>query len=227
MPRKSIPPEAPGFFGKVPAFGDFLSRRVPGGVGTAWEAWLASLVVAARTALGGAWPDDWLTAPLWHFVLGKEIAPPDGAAGVLIASADRVGRMFPFTVIGAAAPSAGYAAAALADWGSRAEALALDALEDDFDTEALDAALRALGPPPAMTAAKRSTGHWRLLFQGDNPAPAEDQPADAVLQPPGPDQSSWWCRGSDRVAPMHVRCTGLPDAATAAAMISGDFRWDC
>lgn len=227
MLEKSLPVEAPGFFGKVPAFGDFLSRRVPARLRDDWEAWLASLVVSARAALGSDWPRDWLTAPLWHFVLGKEIAPPEGAAGVLIASADRVGRVFPFTVIGTAAPSAGYDAAALTDWGSRAESLALDALEDDFDTEALDEALRALGPPPAVTGAKRSTGHWRLLFEGDDPVPAEDQQADAMLQPPGADQSSWWCRGSDRVVPMHLRCTGLPDAATAAAMISGDFRWDC
>jgi type VI secretion system protein ImpM len=222
MPAESLPAEAPGFFGKVPALGDFLSRRVPASLRADWEAWLASLVVSARAALGDDWPADWLTAPLWHFVLGKEIAPPDGAAGVLIASADRVGRMFPFTVIGTATGTN-----ARADWDARAEALALGAFDNDFDADALDAALQALGPPPAVMGATRPTGHWRLLFQGDDPIPDHDRQADAMLQPPGTDQSSWWCRGSDRVAPMHLRCAGLPDAETATAMISGGFRWDC
>ena len=227
MPERPLPAEAPGFFGKVPAFGDFLSRRLPVRLRDDWEAWLAGLVVAARASLGDDWPNDWLSAPLWHFVLGRTVAPPDGAAGVLIASADRVGRMFPFTIVGAVAGSAGYDLAALAGWDARIEALALGALEDDFNTEALDAALQALGPPPAVTGAKRSTGHWRLLFHGDDPVSAGEQPADAILQPPGAGQSSWWCRGSARVAPMHLRCTGLPDPETAAAMISGGFQWDC
>jgi type VI secretion system protein ImpM len=225
MPKPSPPPEAPGFFGKVPALGDFLSRRVPAGLRDDWEAWLADLVVSARAALGDDWPKDWLTAPLWHFVLGNEILPPDGAAGVLIASADRVGRMFPFTVIGAAG-AAGSTAASLADWSGQAEALALDALEDDLDTEAFDAALRKLGPPPAVSGARRTTGHWHLLFRGNDPIAGDNQDVDGMLQPPGADQSSWWCRGSDRVAPMHLRCLGLPDAETAAAMITGNFRWD-
>jgi type VI secretion system protein ImpM len=213
---------APGFFGKLPALGDFLSRRVPACLREDWEAWLASLVVSARAALGDDWPNDWLTAPLWHFVLGTEIVPPAGAAGVLIASADRVGRLFPFTVIAPAAGNAGLAA-----WDARVEALALGALDDDFDADGFDAALQALGPPPAMMGARRSTGHWRLLFQADDPVPADDQQADAMLQPPGADQSSWWCRGSDRVAPMHLRCAGLPDPETAASMISGNFHWIC
>ena len=46
----------------------------------------------------------WLTAPLWHFTLGQEIVRPFGAAGVVLASVDRVGRFFPFTIVGAATP---------------------------------------------------------------------------------------------------------------------------
>ena len=93
---------APGFFGKVPARGDFISRRLPPAFRQSWETWLASLVVAARGALGEAWPEAWLTAPLWHFSLGATLAPPSGAVGVLVASVARVGRCFPFSIIAAA-----------------------------------------------------------------------------------------------------------------------------
>ncbi len=211
---------APGFFGKAPAFGDFLSRRGPPGLRAEWEGWLAGLAVAARTALGADWPENWLTAPLLHFLLGSGIAPPDGAAGVLVASADRVGRMFPFTIIGAAAGGSESDAAARNDWARQVEAMILSALDDDFGPNALDNALQVLGPPPAMQGTTRAAGHWRLTFDGDWPI---DGTADEGWQPPGSGQSAWWCRGSDRVAPMHLRCAGLPGPATSAAMITGDF----
>ncbi len=210
----------PGFFGKVPARGDFLSRRLPHGFDAHWEEWLAGLVVAAREALGEAWPDDWLTAPLWHFALGAGLGGPDGAAGILVASADRVGRLFPFTIIGAAARQEGGSDASartgLRDWTAAAEALALDALEDGFTPEALDAALAALGPPPAVAGPALRSGQWRLVEEQDPLDPA-------APQPPGAGQSAWWCRGSDRVEPMHLRCAGLPGPETSARMIAGGF----
>ena len=221
----SVPPAdpIPGFFGKVPARGDFISRRLPPALQSDWENWLATLVVAARDALGNAWPDAWLTAPLWHFLLGTSLSPPSGAAGVLIASADRVGRLYPFTIIGAASNALSSDRLVLNDWARSAEALTLSALEDDFDPEALDAALVELGSPPAVAGVARATGDWPLAFDGDWPNEDADVFADSALQPPGPDQSAWYCRGSDRVEPMHLRCNGLPEPAIAAAMITGTF----
>jgi type VI secretion system protein ImpM len=213
---------APGFFGKLPARGDFLARRVPTGVSAAWEEWLASLVTAAKVALGNRWPDDWLTAPLWHFVLGSAIAPPSGAMGVLLASVDRVGRFFPFSIIGTGA--AGMDADRGADeWARSVEALALDSLGENFDPETLDTALGTLGAPPAVHGVVQVTGQWSLKFENDWPSPSVGALAASALQAPGPDQSTWWCRGSDRVEPLHLRCTGLPNPATAAAMITGAF----
>jgi len=186
-------------------------------------------VVAAREALGDAWPEDWLTAPLWHFSLGAGLVAPAGAAGVLVASADRVGRLFPFTIIGAAAPVPGASAAAgrtaLAEWSAAAEALTLGALDDGFDPEALDAGLQALGQPPAVAGAAHPSGHWRLPDDGTWPDDADDALADTLRQPPAAGQSTWWCRGSDRVEPMHLRCTGLPGPETSARMIAGGFEF--
>src|ERR1700761_2623262 len=112
--------QAPGFFGKIPARGDFLSRRVPPGLAASWDAWLQKLTETVRGAGLRGWQDAWLTAPLWHFMLGTNLAPQHGAAGVLVASADRVGRLFPFTVIGAASPSSAWD---LPSWARQAEAL--------------------------------------------------------------------------------------------------------
>ena len=213
----------PGFFGKVPARGDFLGRRLPTGFDAAWEEWLAALVVAAREALGEAWPEDWLTAPLWHFSLGAGLVSPAGASGVLVASADRVGRLFPFTIIGAAASIPAAGRTALSEWSAAVEALTLGALDDGFDPEALDAALQELGPPPAVAGAAHRSGHWRLPEDVAWPDDSEDALADTLRQPPAAGQSAWWCRGSDRVEPMHLRCTGLPGPETSAHMIAGGF----
>jgi type VI secretion system protein ImpM len=146
--------DSPGFFGKVPALGDFVSRRVPAGLGASWDAWLGLLTTAAREAAGEAWPEAWLTAPLWHFVLGPAIAPTAGAAGVLVASADRVGRLFPFTVIGPARGAPDEA------WSDAVETLVLQSLEDEFSPDALADALDQLGPPADASPIASGESLW-------------------------------------------------------------------
>lgn len=207
-----LPDTLPGFFGKVPARGDFLSRRVPPGVASAWEAWLATLTAAARASAGEGWPEAWLTAPVWHFALGSALAPPHGTAGVLVASADRVGRLFPFTLIGASDPARSGESDALARWDQEAETLTIGALNDGFDPTSLDSALARLGPPPGATGSDRPPGVEALLGK-------EGWSGATAL--PGPDQSVWWSRGSNRVVSVRLRCAGLPGEATAAAMILG------
>jgi type VI secretion system protein ImpM len=146
--------DAPGFFGKVPALGDFVSRRVPRALSASWDEWLALLTVAAREAAGSAWPEAWLTAPLWHFVLGADLGQPYGAAGVLVGSADRVGRLFPFTVIG---PANGIPDDA---WTDRVEDLVMQSLEDEFSPDILDTALKDLGPPTAASPIDAGRSLW-------------------------------------------------------------------
>jgi type VI secretion system protein ImpM len=217
-----MPVPAPGFFGKIPARGDFLSRRIPQTLRSQWEKWLTELVTAAREALGQDWPDEWLTAPVWHFALGSEFAP-GGAAGVLIASADRVGRLFPFTVIGACSDQLTTGWADMDRWACSVEALTLSALADDFEPDQMDAALQALGPPPALGGAAHADGRWPPEFDDGWPERDPDAPATTTRLPPGPNQSVWYCRGSHRVPPMQLCCTNLPDRATSAAMITGAF----
>ena len=147
-------PDAPGYFGKVPARGDFLSCRMPPAIAETWDAWLGMLTVAVREESGADWPDIWLTAPLWHFAIAPGILSDRGAAGVLIASVDRVGRMFPFTIIG---PSTGIPEES---WSSEAERLVLEALQDEFDPAALDKELVTLDRPLQPTSIEEGTTAW-------------------------------------------------------------------
>jgi type VI secretion system protein ImpM len=150
--------DAPGFYGKAVSRGDFLSRRLPSGFAAAWDGWLQTVMDTAQAALGEAWLASFMTMPVWHFTLGRGIAGPEPVLGVLIPSADRVGRYFPFTILGACA-AGGLAAA---DWSGRVQAMALGALDIAFEPDALDAALGVLGPP-GMPAEAPADGQslWR------------------------------------------------------------------
>jgi type VI secretion system protein ImpM len=146
---------SPGFFGKIPSRGDFISRRLAATLAGSWDNWLGMLTLSAKEAAAEDWPEVWLTAPLWQFVLGADLAPEAGAAGVIIASVDRVGRMFPFSIIG---PAIGIPNDS---WFDTAEELILSALDDAFDPNILDAALTQLGPPPAGAAIAPNQSLWR------------------------------------------------------------------
>jgi type VI secretion system protein ImpM len=149
---------APGFYGKLPSCGDFVSRRLPIWMAAPWDEWLAEFTLAVQEQAGGLWPQVWLTAPLWHFTIGGAIwdgttAQP-AAAGILVASMDRVGRMFPFTIV---APSCGEP---ILDWSAAAEQLALDALEEDANLDRLDVELTQLGAPAAPSAIDPHGSLW-------------------------------------------------------------------
>ena len=141
---------APGFYGKVPGLGDFVSRRLPRAFIDYWDAWLQSVIATSRMQLGEHWLNTYLSSPLWRFVLSSGHCGTHPWAGVLMPSVDRVGRYFPLTI--ATSLSAGAnpfaAAAAATEWFEEAEALALSALEaDDFDMDDFDAGVQGLGAP--------------------------------------------------------------------------------
>ena len=60
---------AAGWYGKIPALGDFASRRLPDEFTQRWDAWLARAIETSQAALGGAWLDTYLSGPLWRFAL--------------------------------------------------------------------------------------------------------------------------------------------------------------
>ncbi|TIW17670.1 MAG: type VI secretion system-associated protein TagF, partial [Mesorhizobium sp.] len=82
---------APGFYGKMPATGDFVTRRLAGDFVRVWDRWLAQHVVP----LFGleTWPADIAL----RFVAGPAVF--GAAAGIIVQSADRVGRQFPLSVV--------------------------------------------------------------------------------------------------------------------------------
>jgi len=148
----------PGWYGKLPALGDFASRRLTPEWIAQWDGWLATGLHQLREAAPDTWLDDYLASPAWRFALLPG-SLPDGSGeglrvGVLVPSVDRVGRYFPLVVISPPLPRPvdGSQVAALWQWAGQLEEIAVQALQDDWSAETLDAAL-ANSPPPQPHAA--------------------------------------------------------------------------
>jgi type VI secretion system ImpM family protein len=93
-----------GWFGKLPAAGDFLRHQLPDSFTAAWDAWLQTGMSVERAILAERWQECYLCFPVWHFLRSARDAaagqrPADSLwAGILAPSVDRVGRLFPITV---------------------------------------------------------------------------------------------------------------------------------
>ncbi len=96
-----------GFFGKIPALGDFIrGGDISRVFVTAWDGFLQSGFLASREALAGDWRDAYQTAPIWRFSLGASVIDGGPYTGVMMPSQDAVGRLFPLTIVAASPPPA-------------------------------------------------------------------------------------------------------------------------
>lgn len=189
-PLNASPPPA-GWYGKLPALGDFASRRLPDEFIAQWDDWLLQGLGRCRESLGPAWLALYLVAPVQRFALAPGILGGVAWGGLVMSSVDRVGRHFPLTL---AAP-VGSMTCALADpgWYDALEACARRVLDlqrtvDDLETDLADLAGQA--PPP-----------W-------------DE--DATLAEAG---SAWWYRRADGSASAPHRYAGLPPPAAFVAVL--------
>lgn len=87
-----------GVYGKLPGYGDFVRRGLPQSFLGPWDAWLQAGVGAALAALGDAFGASWAAAPSWRFHLPAGACGASEVVGVLLPSADAVGREFPLTL---------------------------------------------------------------------------------------------------------------------------------
>jgi len=87
-----------GAYGKLPSYGDFVRRGLPQSFLGPWDIWLQAGMAAAMGALGTGFSASWAAAPAWRFYLPPGACGGAGAVGVLLTSADAVGREFPLTL---------------------------------------------------------------------------------------------------------------------------------
>jgi type VI secretion system protein ImpM len=124
-----------GYFGKVPPTGDFVSRNLDSAVKEGFDRWLGQGLDKSRAQLKDGWLSSFLTAPVWRFLLDRQMGGGKLVAGIMMPSVDKVGRYFPFSLLielENAPVDSGFLAVCDQLLG-QFEDLLLSALAEDFD----------------------------------------------------------------------------------------------
>ena len=224
----------PGFFGKLPGLGDFVSRRLSREFIDRWDGWLQQAIAVSRDQLGEAWLDNYLISPVWRYVLSRGVCNDMPWAGILMPSVDRVGRYFPLTIATAMPRECNpfQVARDVNPWFRNAENLALATLElDNTDIEVFSEQVSGLGPacqeysagsPPGRDIEECKSWHVHLSSVDDLGSAYSEIAANLMKSHYGT-YSLWWSAGSEQVDPGLLVCPGLPPIDGFSALLSGDW----
>ncbi|WBS00579.1 type VI secretion system-associated protein TagF [Pseudoduganella sp. SL102] len=148
-----------GWYGKLPALGDFASRRLPPAFIGPWDAWLQRGIASSRATLGDRWLDVYLNGPLWNFALLPGVCGDSAWLGTIMPSVDKVGRHFPLTIALAVPPHAGIlrTVASAREWFAAIDRAALACLDIHCLPEQLETRLAEV-PFPALPAIDERAG---------------------------------------------------------------------
>jgi type VI secretion system protein ImpM len=188
-----------GWYGKLPAHGDFVTRRLPPSFIELWDAWLNAMLLGSRERLGAGWRDAFLSAPSWRFVLAPGVVGQQGWAGVMVPSVDSVGRYFPLTVA-SALPSKSLDPATTVvrahNWYGELEPLAYAALSPEAEMETFDAQLRNRRFPADLRG---------------------------LAKPLAEPYSAWLAEESEIFGRSLMLCEKLPGVEQFCAMLNGEW----
>lgn len=160
---------APGLYGKLPATGDFVTRRLPAALVRNWDRWISRHLAPSLAAEGDGLPG--IRTLVDDASLGR-------MAAVVLPSRDRACRRFPLTIAVPLARVDIDLAARAAPWFDAAEDAARAAIEAGDDADALAARLLALPFPAAGDPGRPVSG---MVMWTASAAPVAVDPAN-----PGP-----------------------------------------
>lgn len=238
MPGTGAP--VAGWYGKIPALGDFASRRLSAGFVNSWDAWLQRALAASRSALRERWQDIYLNSPIWRFALLPGVCGNNCWTGIMMPSVDKVGRHFPLTIAVALDPQPEILATVFAaeNWFAAVELIALSSLNMDFPLDELERRLTATPfgplPPsdyPGRTAARDLAAWWNGPRRGPVVLSLPDLDAIAgvlssgglnILLASGFGKSLWWTRDELTGASQLRGFFGLPAEEHFAILLAGE-----
>lgn len=231
-----------GWYGKLPARGDFISRRLPGAFVERWDAWLQSVIGWSSERLGIRWLDCYSRAPVWRFMLSPGLVTGGALAGVLMPSADRVGRLFPLTIASVLTPGSVDLAKTLVEadaWFATLEAAARAALDPALDLDAYDERINAIvfsagnivplepAGEPVRTQLAESVRtraiHARVGLEPDRPLEASIAQLRARFGGETEPGALWLTRSCRVFGEWALATAGLPQDEQFCAMLDGDW----
>ena len=189
-------PKAVAWYGKLPSRGDFVSRGMPRSWSRAWDEWLQrAMALAAQRLEPGGLRERLQTMPPWACAFGPVQPGEPMWLGALVASCDRVGRIFPTLLVEA------YDEAALC-------AMSVPALLDRSG-EFADWLIEANREPISLKEFERGTAELSGMAW-DAAAPEEGDGGLQLLRTLWPAARSFWWRIDDSVEPPDVLAEGWP-----------------
>jgi len=223
-----------GWYGKLPANGDFVTRRLPPSFVEAWDAWLNEMLQGSRARLGAGWRDAFLSAPAWRFVLAPGVIGQQGWAGVIVPSVDSVGRYFPLTAA-SALPSKSLDPVTTVvrahHWFGEVEPVVYAALQPESEMETFDAQLRNRRFPENLLAVPETSDEtvpprgrsqralWIPMgteFQGE-------AGLRGLAKPLAEPYSAWLAEESEIFGRSLMLCEKLPGVEQFCAMLNGEW----
>ncbi len=227
-----------GYYGKLPAVGDFVRFNLGRAFIEPWDDWLQAAISRGREQMGEHWLQAYLTSPIYRYVLTPGICGENAWKGVIMPSVDRVGRYFPLTICAPlnAAENPFHCLLQQTAWFEKAEQLVLSTLEDDLGLEQLQASLSELDnlttPTDEVSSDLPFDEHLiqqSLAIRAELPQDADEihrqypQLLHQVLLKTGFAYSLWRTEGSDSMSASLLLSQGLPPAASVCAMLDGHW----
>ncbi len=233
-----------GWYGKMPAAGDFVHRRLPRGLIAWWDKWLQYGLAALRNSIDDGAERAYLTAPIWNFA----IPAGPGAGGVLLGSIapsrDRVGRAYPLCAM-YPVPADSFQRDHLAQSGDFYRQLGsglMSATRNGCSPDHLDRTLLGVEIParlpdaaPVNAASSAASDILDILNAGVPPAasaaPAQDTRALAAWPDlpacfnPSSHTSYWWTNQADGAALQTYVHGGALNATLFLRLFSSPSTW--
>ena len=189
-------PKGIAWYGKLPSRGDFVSRGMPRSWSRAWDDWLQRAMGLAAHRLGPAGLRERLQAmPPWACAFGPVQPGEPMWLGAVVASCDRVGRIFPTLLVEA------YDEAALC-------AMSVPALLDRSG-EFADWLIEVNREPISLKEFERGTAELSGMAW-DAAVPDDGDGGLQMLRERWPAARSFWWRVDDSVEPPEALAEGWP-----------------
>lgn len=215
-----------GYYGKLPAYGDFIQKRLPQDFINVWHEWLQAGMLAAREREPENWLSYYLNCPAWCFVLSATVCGEQAVAGVTIPSVDRVGRYFNFTLACMLPQDAEPTSFAAQNppWFTALRDLALTALDEEMEQPAIESAISAQGleleyQPPSSLRFENGSEQKRVVFPESTsisvqlPGLLHNMLQSELIQHGRNHYGLWWHNGSSQVSSQSLICTGMPSSS--------------
>jgi len=223
-----------GLYGKLPAYGDFISRNLSSSFITPWDEWLQHFISGSQEQIGEDWLNIYLTSPIWRFVLSPGVIDNNMWAGLMMPSVDRVGRYFPISLIKPFSVDVTPVNFMLnqCSWFNEVEALCLTALEEAIDADELVAAVDNLQVAnhdsylPTYNLGEMGPMLFGVPTTDDSEGLNEALPymLNAALTTGLSSFSLWQTSGSQLISPVLFNCQGLPPIGAVASMLDGQWQ---